>query len=329
MPEHKSIVVSHRKDADGLTSAALVRYMTNADVYLADYGDLIETLSQVGVANEYFICDVGVNKSTFGDFLKQLERFSQYGSVHYVDHHPLNEESESKLRKIGVDLIHSVEECTAVLVYRSFEEKLSNSPQMKIAACCGANTDYMDTRPFAKKLISCFDRQFLLYEATVLSFAISVIGRGSAESNAKLVDLTKDLSAGKLPHELDGASSYAQLHASRSATLLETAKKEGRRMKNFAYHVTKESATGNVANFLIGVFDVPVGVALREENDYYEVSLRSVDDSPHDLGKISGKVASMLNSAGGGHPHASGLSIKRSDLESFLEILDQELSQPV
>lgn len=326
MPEHKSIVVSHRKDADGLTSASLIRYMTNAEIHLADYGDLIETLSGVGDAKEYFICDVGVNKNTFEDFLKQLERFTLNGTVHYIDHHPINEESKSRLLKMGVNLIHSIEECTAVLVYKAFEEKLSASPQMKIAACSGAITDYMDSGPFAKKLISSFDRQFLLYEATVLSFAISIIGRGSVESNLKLIELAKELASGKLPHEIDGASSYAQLHASRSALLLETAKKDGKRMQNFAYHVTKESATGNVANFLIGIFDVPVGAALREQDGHYEISLRSVDESTHDLGKIAGKIASKLNSAGGGHPHASGLSIKKSELDVFLEFLDRELS---
>ena len=70
-----------------------------------------------------------------------------------------------------------------------------------------------------------------------------------------------------------------------------------------------------------------MGVALREEDGHYEISLRSVEESPHDLGKISGKIASKLNSAGGGHPHASGLSIKQSELNKFLEILDSELSK--
>ena len=100
-------------------------------------------------------------------------------------------------------------------------------------------------------------------------------------------------------------------------------------MKNFAYLLTKESATGNVANFLIGAFDVPVAAALREEEpEYYEVSLRSVDESKHDLGKIIGRIAVELNASGGGHPHASGARIRRTQLEKFLTLLDEDLSRP-
>ncbi len=111
--------------------------------------------------------------------------------------------------------------------------------------------------------------------------------------------------------------------------LIELARKNGKMMKNFAYFLTKESATGNVANFLIGAFDVPVGIAIREEEPgYYEVSLRSVDESKHDLGKIIGKITTELNTSGGGHPHASGARIKRSQLEKFLTMLDDALSIP-
>lgn len=98
-------------------------------------------------------------------------------------------------------------------------------------------------------------------------------------------------------------------------------------MENFTYIHTEESATGNVAYFLIGSFDVPVGCAFREEGrDYYEISLRSVEESRHDLGKIASRVVSQLNASGGGHQHASGARIRCNQLESFLSLLDQELS---
>lgn len=326
---NKSIVISHRKDADGITSASLVRYMTGAEIILTDYGDMIETLANVGPANEYFICDLGSNQNTFAGFLEQVKRLGSRGKVHYIDHHPINSDFESRLRECGVDTTNSVEECAAVLIFSKYEEKFLKSPQMKIAACCGAITDYMDLRPIARRLISSFDRQFLLYEATVLSFTIASIGRGSANSNSKLIELANELSSGKLPHEIDGASNYAQLHATRSAELLQLARTEGKRMKNFAYHLTNESATGNVANFLIGVFNVPVGVALREEEKgYYEISLRSIEESKHDLGKIAGRIATKLSSSGGGHPHASGARIRDSQLDEFLAALDEELSRP-
>jgi single-stranded-DNA-specific exonuclease len=326
--KQNAIAVSHRKDADGICSASLISYMTGSQIFLTDYGDMAETLSQVGAAHEYYISDLGLNPNTFGGFLEQVTRLCSLGQVHYFDHHPINKDFEKKLVEAGVDITHSVEECASVLVFRKYEEKFRDSPQMKIAACCGAITDYMDLQPYAKKLIASFDRQFLLYEATVLSFAISTIGRGTVDSNMHLIRLATDLGRGKLPHQLDNASEYAQSFAERSAELLTAAKKYGKKVhENFAYYLTKESSTGNVANFLVGAFDVPVGVAIREEEaGFYEISLRSIEQSKHDLGKIMGRITAKLKTSGGGHPHASGARIRQDQLDTFLQMLDEELS---
>lgn len=322
----RAVVISHRKDADGISSAALVRYMSGADVLLVDYGDVVDTLQGVGACNEYYICDLGSNQKTFDGFVEQVKRFSEYGKVHYIDHHPITRENLSRLTEAGIDVTHSTEECASVLVYKRFEASLRDSPMMKILASCGAITDYLDTRPFAKKLISSFDRQFLLYEATVLSFTISVIGRDSIRGNTRLIDLVKQLADGKLPHEIKDASSLAQEQAKSSADILKLVKVRGKRMKHYAYFLTGESSTGNIANFVTGAFEVPVGVALRKEPEYYEISLRSVEESKHDLGKIISKIASRLNASGGGHPHASGARIRKNQLKEFLSLLDSELS---
>jgi len=291
---------------------------------------MADTLSQVGKADEYYVSDLGLNQNTFSEFFEQIKRLCTLGRVHYFDHHPINKDFEKKLLDIGVDITHSVEECASVLVYKKYEGDFRGSPQMKIAACCGAITDYMDLQPYANKLIASFDRQFLLYEATVLSFAISTIGRGSADSNMQLVKLAEELARGTLPHQIPRASEYAQSFADRSAELISSARKYGKKVhENFAYYLTKESSTGNVANFLVGAFDVPVGVAVREEEPgFYEISLRSIEQSKHDLGKIMGRISAKLNTSGGGHPHASGARIKQEQLNVFLELLDGELSAP-
>jgi single-stranded-DNA-specific exonuclease len=271
---------------------------------------------------------LGLNISIFSGFLDQLKRLGENGPVHYIDHHPIDKEFMAKLEQSGVDLYHSTEECTAILVYKKYEDKLRGVPNAKILACCGAITDHLDSQPLASKLVSSFDRQFLLYEATVLSFSIATIGRNGTRSNDKLVRLAEQLSAGKLPHEIREASSMAQQFAARSSDLMNRVRKEGKRMKNFAYFKTTEAATGNVANFLIGAFDVPVGVALRvEEPGFYEISLRESDDAPFDLGRIVTKIAAKLNASGGGHPKASGARIKSAQLQEFLSMLDQELSR--
>jgi len=288
---------------------------------------MVETMSQLGRADQYYISDLGLNKNTFDGFLDQIERLSQFGKIHYFDHHPLTEEFRTKLASTGIEITHSVEECASVLVYRKYAEEFRSSPQMKIAACCGAITDYMDLQPYAKKLIASFDRQFLLYEATVLAFTIASVGRGSQDSNSMLVRIAQEISQGKFAHELEGASDYAQGYVARSAELISSAKKFGKKVDNhFAYMVTTETSTGNVANFLVGAFDVPVGVAIREEEPgYYEISTRSIEESKHDLGKILGRITTNLGTSGGGHPHAAGARIRRDQFQEFIELLDKEL----
>lgn len=323
-----TVVLSHRKDADGIGSAALIKSMTGASVYLTDYSDMTDTLTSIPAGGEVFVCDLGLNKSTFGDFLRELLRLKSGGPVHYIDHHPLEPDFMTDLLRNGIDVYHSTEESAAMLVYKKYEERL-NSPVAKIIACCGAITDYLDLQPFAKKIISSFDRQFLLYEATVLSFSIAIIGRDGAESNSTLTKIVDELASGKLPHQIENASSYAQEFASHSAALIERVRKEGKKMKNFAYFKTRESSTGNVANFLIGAFDVSVGAAFREDQPgYYEISLRASEQSKHNLGKIVGKISAQIGLSGGGHPKAAGARIKTSQLDEFLSLLDSELSSP-
>lgn len=324
------MVVSHRKDADGISAAALIHYLTQAKVTLTDYAEMVETLANVKTAKEVYICDLGTNKTTFEGFLRELERLASYAKVHYIDHHPLDPGFEKKIKNAGVDLYHSTEECAAVLVYRKFEQDLTSAPNMKVLACCGAITDYMDLQPFAKRLIASFDRQFLLYEATVLSFSIAMIGRDGVVANPLLVKIVEELGAkSKLPHEIDNASHYAQEFASSSAALIERAHRDGKKMKNFAYFKTRESSTGNVANFLIGALDVPVGVAFREDGpEHYEISLRSLQDSNQDLGKIVGRISDRLRASGGGHAHAAGSRIKKDQFDEFIKMLDHELSNP-
>lgn len=328
-PKKDIIVISHRKDADGVTSAALLNRLTQGRVILADYGELLDVLSTVGEeAKEVFICDMGLNKTVFDGFLSIIKRIRSHATVHYIDHHPLDPEFEKKILDLGVDLLNSKEECAAVLVYKKYEASFRDIPQMKILASCGAITDYMDSQPLAKKLIASFDRQFLLYEATVLSFSIAIIGREGTSGNSLLVQIAEELGSGlKLPHQIDNASEYSLEFASRSAALIDKAKKDGKKMKSFAYFKTRESSTGNVANFLIGAFDVPIGVAFREDDpEHYEISLRSTFEDAHDLGKIVGKISTELDSSGGGHAHAAGSRIRKDQFDRFIEMLDRELS---
>ena len=58
----------------------------------------------------------------------------------------------------------------------------------------------MDSKPFASKIVSKFDRQFLMLESTVLSYIIS----SSQHENEYLLDIIHVLTQMKFPHDIDG-----------------------------------------------------------------------------------------------------------------------------
>ena len=140
----KILCVSHMEDADGISSAALIKQAFGGDTILVDYPgmtDALETLRNDEKLKMLFICDLGLNKQNsdyFVDLLTELRK--KQVSITYVDHHYVDSKIIAKLKKVKVKLIHDTSECTSVLVYNAFKKKL---PEHSIfIAVCGAITDY-------------------------------------------------------------------------------------------------------------------------------------------------------------------------------------------
>jgi RecJ-like exonuclease len=90
--------------------------------------------------------------------------------------------------------------------------------------------------------------------------------------------------------------------------------------------VTSEYSTGNVSNLLIGAFEVPVGVAMKQKQEgWYEVSLRSTSEGRVHLGTIIGKIAARLGGSGGGHRRAAGCRIPVSKADEMLAALAKKV----
>ena len=74
----KILCVSHQEDADGISSAALIKQAFGGDTILVDYPgmtDALETLRNDEKLKMLFICDLGLNKQNsdyFVDLLTEL-----------------------------------------------------------------------------------------------------------------------------------------------------------------------------------------------------------------------------------------------------------------
>jgi len=309
------------KDVDGLGSAALVVAATGAAVLLSDYDDLLENLARVPPGTEEFVlCDLGADNANLEHFLRAVKSISKGARVTYIDHHYMAPTTKRRLKKSGIRLVHDEGECSSMLAYLTFKESLPEGA--RLVALCGAVTDYMDDSPAARKLMEQADRQFVLLEATMLAYALG--RKGAQDGFPEMV--VSELSKMKRPHEIAGVPRLAVGQLVEVARLGEHVKEQGKKMGRLAYMITTQHSTGNVAKLLVGAFEVPVGVALKEKQaGWYEVSLRSTSECRVHLGRTIDKIASRLGGNGGGHRKAAGCRVPVSRVDEMLAELSRKI----
>jgi RecJ-like exonuclease len=316
----KALCISHSDDVDGVASAALIRRACGAELLLLDYDQLLDGLRGVRGIGHLYLCDLGTSRATFPRLKEELERLRGEGAkVTYIDHHTLTTRQKRELIALGVELIHTVKECTSVLVYNHFKDRLPE--EAALLPCYGAITDLMDDRPLAFALIERFDRTFLRFEAALLMLALKRYQDPGYAT--RLAGLLAEL---KMPHEIEGIVEAAVAQAGEVARLMERVKREGQRVDGFAHIRIKEGYTGIAATLVRGLFDVEVGVALSLRGKYARVSLRGGRRTRHHLGRIANRLATELGGFGGGHRRAAGLQVSADRVEEFLERLRTELA---
>ena len=321
----KILCVSHKEDADGISSAALIKQAFGGDTILVDYPgmmDELEALRNDVKLKKLFICDVGLNKQTndsFVDLLTELRK--KRISVTYVDHHDIDPKVTTKLKKIKVNLIHDISECTAVLVYDAFKKKLSE--HSTFIAACGAITDYMENRPIASKLLQMYDRQFALINATVLTYNIV----GHQKDSDYLLYLVDELSESKFPHELPNTYEFAQIQVGKLAEIMSKVRKSMKVSKNLAHMEVLDSGASGAVNFVLGFSGKNVGIAYKERTDkgIYAVSVRGSPSCKTHLGRLVSSVAAGLGGSGGGHDKACGAVIPKRKFKKFLQEMNSRL----
>jgi RecJ-like exonuclease len=317
----KAYCLSHRKDVDGLGSGSIAVAATGGEIILSDYDDLLENLRKIpDDADRLVITDIGADSADFPEYLKEMKRIAKHAEVIHIDHHYMSAQRKRQARKAGVHLVHDTSECASILAYRTFKDRLPE--QARLIALCGAVTDYMDDAPYAKKLMEQGDRQFVLLEASMLSFALG--GMEGKEGFPEMV--VRELAKMRHPHEIPGVPEAAVVELQRVAKLGEVVKAEGKKMGKLAYMVTTQYSTGQVAKLLIGAFGVPVGVAMKQKQEgWYEVSLRSTSETKAHLGQTIAKIAARLGGSGGGHKKAAGCRIPSSKLDEMLSALSKKV----
>ena len=321
----KTICVSHKEDADGISSAALINQVFGSNSILVDYPgmmDALELLRNDDTLKKLIICDLGLNKQNTGPFVDLLaELIKKRVSVTYIDHHYLDSKIITKLKKIKVKLIHNTSECASVLVYDTFKKKLSE--HSTFIAACGAITDYMENKPIASKLLQMYDRQFALINATVLTYNIV----GHQKDPDYLLYLVEELSESKFPHEIPNSYEFAQIQVTKLAAIMSTVRKSMKISKNIAHMEVLDSGASGAVNFVLGFSGKDVGIAYKERVDkgIYAVSVRGSSSCKTHLGRLVSSVAAKFGGSGGGHDRACGAVIPKDSMKKFLREMNSKL----
>jgi RecJ-like exonuclease len=313
--------ISHIKDADGICSAALAFAAKGGTFALTDYDELMDEFDKIPAGStELVLCDLGTDSSRFQKFRAKMAPLLPRLKVTYIDHHHLSPETRTALEEMGIRVVHDTTECASMLTYRTFKDLLP--PRASYLAMFGAVTDYMDASPLAGKMMERFDRQFVLLESTLLSYAISNQGRNAQYLGSLVVALSRM----ELPHTIEGVGAYALDQAETMRRLEAEVGGKATVMGRLAYMETDQSSTGNVAKLLLGAFDVQVGVSYRAKTEEKaEVSLRCTSECRVHLGQTISEIAARYGGNAGGHAKAAGGTLPKSALLPFLRELEARL----
>ena len=321
--------MSHKEDVDGLCSAALVKVAFGADsLVLSDYPSLIPKLEKLAAGEKkiekLFICDLGLSKKNEERFAELLTKISDADTeVTYIDHHDISPKIVKALKKGGVKLVHTIEECTSVQVYHKYRKKLP--AHAVFFAAMGALTDYMEVKPIAAGLVNRYDRQFLMLEATSMSYMISA-SQKNEEFLGKIVDTLAEL---KYPHDVKGGFELAEKYAKKVANAVETIQQAIVKLDNLAHAPsTVDLSSSMVVNFVLGSTGKPAAMVykLKEDIGSYVVSIRGSKECKVHLGRLVNEVASDLGGSGGGHDRACGAVVPKDRLQEFIKTLDGRIN---
>ena len=323
----KIVCVSHREDADGISSAALIKQAFGGETILTDYPgmmDNMEPLRSDEELKELYICDLGLNKKNESDFVELLTQLRKRRiKISYIDHHDLDKKIINQLKKIKVNVVHDTNECASVQVYNTYKKKLND--HAAFVAACAAITDYMEDRPLGSKLLQIFDRQFALISATVMTYNIV----GHQKEPDYLLYLVDELSESKYPHEIPNSFEFAQLQVAKLASIISKVKENMKLKKNLGYMEITDSGASGAVNFVLGLSGKDVGVAYKERVDYgvYAVSVRGSKQCKIHLGRLINKITTDIGGSGGGHDKACGASIPKDKITKFINTLNSSLAK--
>ncbi len=126
----KSIIISHRRDFDGIASAAELSRFLSGSVEMVLFtnpgkDEMLSTVSKLdSVKNTYiYVADVSMSADGYAELCAEFDNVKSRGNeIIWVDHHPWPESAALKMKTIAEILIYGEDKnkCAAELIYDKF-----------------------------------------------------------------------------------------------------------------------------------------------------------------------------------------------------------------
>jgi len=316
----KIMCVSHLKDVDGCVCAAVIRSAIQANFMLTNYGNIITCLSKIRQSYDHvYICDLGLSEN----HIPSINRVRQFADVTYIDHHQLNPNIIAALQGLGVEVVHDTQDCASILTYQLFQEYLSH--ETGILPCYSAISDRLESGPQAQILLNQYDRDFVLFETMLLTYAIE---QADIAFKKRVVNQLAKL---KYPHQIKDVSTLALEQLSKITALRTDLPLKAKTLQNLTYIEMQGESLGAIANLLLDVCNADVSVSYNHDPNklHSDLSIRGKSHMLIDLGMLTSNIAKKLGGFGGGHALASGARVPSDKVIDFIKSLDSQISQTI
>lgn len=319
----QNIVLTHG-DADGITAGAIALLVTpGATFYFTRPSQIHMDLFRIAKdrPDKVNISDIAINKKKFPEVIRALDRFPDNTEITWIDHHPILNKHRKELEK-RVDFFHEKGPSAAELVYRKYEDKL---PEHAIhLALYGAIGDFCDDTPFAREHLEDYDKRTLYLEAGLLVQALQEI-----DYRRESKDLVRELTLGIPPSSMSNIVELAMRATRIEHEIFTYVRENARKMGEVGYilDMPLSGYRGKSAKFAAYLTQSRVGISARSFADVVDMSLRRRGPRV-DLNKALIEILSTIDDAhGGGHPAASGATMKKGDFPNFLHKLTEYVSE--
>lgn len=130
-------IFSHRKDCDGILSAAVyLRSNKKATIYFTNYGEeetsrMIKTMKEISSINEHgeiVISDIGINRNTSSMIIEELKELKQKEwNIIWVDHHQWPDDLKNEISKYARLIIDTSKCATEIMNITFCNDELCNT----------------------------------------------------------------------------------------------------------------------------------------------------------------------------------------------------------